>query len=179
MTRAAAAPLLLVVGWSLSLSGYSAGWLVAVAVGVLLGVISTCVNSWLDLRFGRVVGASSRRDLVIVIAPLLLLAAMRIGHVYPDSGPATLFLWMSAFGLFLTVRLWPYGAMNLLPTLVGAAAVIDLASVSSPESLVAWEARAYTSVLGAWTIAGLVDLGLLTKMLPAGRSGEANAGERA
>lgn len=178
VTRAAAAPVLLVAGWSLSLSGHFSGWAVAVAVGVLLGVISRCVHRWLDLRFGRVVGASSRGQLVIV-APLLLFAAIKVGHAYPESGPAALFLWMSAFGLYLTVRLWPYGAMNLLPTLVGIAAAVDLASVTSRESLVAWEARAYTSVLAAWTIAGLFDLGLLTKMLPAGRSGEANAGERA
>jgi len=85
---------------------------------------------------------------------------------------------MAAYGLWLVVKLRPHGFHNLLPTIAALVAAFVFAGARNDASVEQWEIVAPAVTLMAWTIAGLLDLGLLMKSLSATRIREAEAGEQ-
>ena len=76
------------------------------------------------------------------------------------------FLSLSAYGLWLAVKLRPLGFHNLLPTGVALVAAVAFGGVAADASRECWEIAAMTSTLLAWTLAGLFDLARLVRSLP-------------
>ena len=175
--RAAVASLIIAAGLTADVVWRTSAFVLVFAV--VVGVTSLLLGRWMDRRFGRVISGSDYQSRVLAIGVLLFALATRTDHLVRGTGPSLLFLSAAAFGLWLAIRLWPYGALNLLPSLVAAAVAIDFAGVDSAEALREWERRAYLLTLGAWTLAGLFDLGFLISAMPhrRTRSSEESEGE--
>jgi hypothetical protein len=131
--------------------------------------VGTCIfaSRWMDRRFGRVQRTVPRLEFALAFA--VITGAGIVDDLLARWGgdiPSFRFLAIAACGLWLVVKLRPYGFHNLLPAAIAFIVSMSLPRGGPESARDAWAMIAYTSTLTAWLVAGLSDLAMLAKFLP-------------
>jgi hypothetical protein len=130
-------------------------------------VAAALASRRMDRRFGRVqlnpLYSGPFRGMVLLMA----IAILDDFVARPGAGiPPLRFLTMAAYGLWLVVKLRPYGFHNVIPAVIAFLSATTYMNVANETAHDAWVVRAYTATLTAWIVAGLIDLSILSRVLP-------------
>lgn len=145
--------------------------------GMLIGFAAVFVSSlplrhagcWFDRRFGRVVRPWDRK---FPWWPFVYGASFPLVVAFDDralsfGGPSPIFLALAAFGLWLTIRDWPYRPQLLVFFATCLVSALALGHVSHQSDFLAWRMRADAAAVLAWMVVGCLDFLTLRRVLVA------------
>jgi len=126
-------------------------------------------EQWLDRRFGRVVPSEAdtewswRRHLPLIAGVVLWRAE---DWAQQTGGPPVFMLALTALGVRMFVRDWPYRSYTLIFTIVCALASAVLIAEHGDPDIMSWRMRADAAVILAWMMVGVGDLITLFRVMP-------------